>query len=149
MCCGNGKKRAVLQPESQSVSRSRRAISPYVEPDMTVGAEGMTLIEYQLTKAGPVVYIGAVTHQRYVFGGKHKRGLVDNRDVPGLIARIEDRRHAFAYAQVIEQPAPEPVAVAATTAKEMVTEPIKEEAVVLPALAAEPAKPKRMRVKGA
>jgi glycosyltransferase involved in cell wall biosynthesis len=147
MCCGNNKKRAALQPETQSASRSRRAVSPYVEPDFTIGAEGMTLLEYQLTKAGPVVYTGAVTNQRYVFGGKHKRGLVDNRDVPGLIARIEDRRHAFAYAQVIEPPAP----VAVAPEKEIVTEPIKEEMVTLPALVAEPApvKPKRRVKSGA
>lgn len=146
MCCGNNKKRAALSPQSpQSASRSSRAISPYTEPDFTVGSEGMTLLEYQLTKAGPVVYIGAVTQQRYVFGGKHKRGLVDNRDVPGLIARIEDRRHAFGYAQVVEPPIPEPVAAAT---KEIVTETIKEEAVVLPPLPIESAKPRR-RVKSA
>lgn len=135
MCCGNKTKRA-LPPQQQRASRSGRAIPQGMQPDIIIGAEGMTALEYQLTKAGPCVYRGAVTNQTYVFGGKHIAALVDNRDVPGFISRIEDRRHAFAYAQnvlPIPAPAPEVKAEPAPNGKhEIVTEPIKEEVIVEP-----------------
>lgn len=116
--------------------------------NVVVGAEGMTALEYQLTKAGPVVYRGAVTGQTYVFGGKYRIGLVDNRDVPALISRIEDRRHAFAYAHA-DMPLPilpEPEPIKKGPVGEMITEPIREEAQLEPAaVTEEPARPKRGR----
>lgn len=60
-----------------------------------IGDEGMTLLEYQLPKAGTVTYIGSVTRQTYMFSSTRKRGYVDSRDAPVFLARIEDKRHAF------------------------------------------------------
>ena len=94
MCCG-GKKAPAAQPASiqraARASRGGRNVPQALAPDVVIGIEGMTLLEYKLTKAGPVVYHGTVTFQTYVFGGRHKTGLVDNRDVPGFISRIEDQ----------------------------------------------------------
>lgn len=149
MCCGNSKKRVADPPSMQRASRASRNQVVPMAPDVIVGAAGMTALEYQLTKAGPVVYRGAVTNQTYVFGGKHKIGLVDNRDVPALISRIEDRRHAFAYAPGVVATDLRPqveVKVEKTVAHELVTEPIKEEVVDVPEQTdAESIKPKRGR----
>ena len=145
MCCG-GKKAPATQPQSQKASRSGRSIPQVISSEQVViGAEGMTLLEYKLSKAGSVVYTGAVTRATYVFGGKRKFGMVDNRDVPALIARIEDRRHAFDYAKditVIQPPAEKP----AEPPKEIFTEPIKEEVLPEPmTVEPEPVMPKRGR----
>lgn len=126
MCCGNGKKKPAAQASIQRTSRSSRAVPQALTNDVIVGAEGMTILEYQLTKAGPVVYQGAVTKQTYIFGGKHKLGNIDNRDVPALIARIEDRRHAFAYPANVTMIAPTTEKPTEPT-KEIVTEPMREE----------------------
>lgn len=148
MCCGSKKSAPAAQQNIQRARASRgsssRAVSTPISPDVIVGAQGMTALEYQLTKAGPVVYRGAVTQQTYVFGGRHKIGLVDNRDVPGLISRIEDRRHAFAYAPgVIATDMRPPEVKPAEGPHTLVTEPIKEETVALPAEVDE--KPKSQR----
>lgn len=136
MCCGNKTKQALAPQQQQSrASRNSRTASQPLAPDVVIGAEGMTILEYQLTKAGPVAYYGAVTGQTYIFGGKHKLGNVDNRDVPALLARIEDRRHAFAYPKQ-DKPyieATQPVK-SGGNGKEMVVEPIKEE--ILPEVTA-------------
>lgn len=151
MCCGSKKRQALPPQTNKSVSRSSRVVSQPMAQEVVMGAEGMTILEYQLTKAGPVVYRGAVTGQTYVFGGKHKLGNVDNRDVPGLLARIEDRRHAFAYPTMVVDTPPEPEAVreaapVQTAKPTMVTEPIPEETITLPQVAEpEPEKPKRGR----
>lgn len=127
MCCGGKKAPAAQMQSMQKANRAGRSIPQVIRADQVVmGAEGMTLLEYKLPKAGSVVYTGAVTQATYVFGGKRKFGMVDNRDVPALLARIEDRRHAFDYAKditVIQPPAEKP----AEPPSPMVTEPIKEE----------------------
>lgn len=124
MCCGGKKAPSAAATRSmQRVSRGSRAIPQALPPDVIIGADGMTLLEYQLTKAGPVIYHGAVTGQAYAFGGKHKLGNVDNRDVPALISRIEDRRHAFAYPQNVTPESMPAVELKPT----IVIEPIKEE----------------------
>ena len=119
------------------------------QPDIIIGAEGMTLLEYQLTKAGPVTYRGAVTGQTYVFGGKYKRGLVDNRDVAALISRIEDRRHAFAYATLINTGGSDIDQRPTVTESKIETVPIAEEIMPEPETASvtlatvEPVTPRR------
>ena len=149
MCCGSKKSSgagaASVQRASRS-SRSNRTVPLAPQLDIIVGAEGMTLLEYQLTKAGPVTYRGAVTAQTYVFGGKYKRGLVDNRDVAALIARIEDRRHAFAYAGLVQADGNELDQRPVVTKSKMETEPMKIETLPEPVMTmatAEPVVPKR------
>jgi hypothetical protein len=68
----------------------------------------MVLLEYQLNKAGHVMYTGAVTHQQYAFGGSHKRGYVDARDAPALLDRYESRRRVFAVVDTAPVPPPAP-----------------------------------------
>jgi hypothetical protein len=150
MCCGGKKSAPGIQRATGRASRSARAIPQALTQEIIIGSEGMTILEYQLTKAGPQTYRGAVTNKTYVFGGKHKQGLVDNRDVPGFISRIEDRRHAFGYPQdVIHEPPPEPKAEEAKGP--LITEQIKEEILPDPTLAQEAAevaelvRPKRGR----
>lgn len=142
MCCGS-KKTALPAQQQSKTSRSSRAVAQSLAPDIIVGAEGMTTLEYQLTKAGPTVYRGAVTGQTYVFGGRHKLCNVDNRDVPALLSRIEDRRHAFALA-TIETNAPAPMP---TPEKKLETVPIKEEVLPEPMPEIEPVQVKTIKRK--
>lgn len=95
MCCGKKNTTAPSRAGAQSKSGGIQ--------QMTIGEEGMTLLEYQLPKAGSVIYTGAVTRQPYAFSSIRKRGYVDSRDARALLDRIEDRRHAF-----IEVKEPEP-----------------------------------------
>jgi glycosyltransferase involved in cell wall biosynthesis len=88
MCCGNKKSPA----RTMSVAGTSKLGGTGM---FNIGDEGMTLLEFQLPKAGHVTYIGDVTRQTYVFSSLRKRGYVDSRDAPALLARIEDRRHAF------------------------------------------------------
>jgi hypothetical protein len=69
----------------------------------------MVLLEYQLNKAGHVMYTGSVTGQQYAFGGSHKRGHVDARDAPALLDRYESRRRVFAVVDTTPAPPPTPV----------------------------------------
>lgn len=119
MCCGSKAKSTAI---ARSTS-SRRGIQSVSQRQITplVGAEGMVILEYQLPKAGRVLYTGAVTGQQYAFGGQYKTNYVDARDAPALLARIEDRRHAFILAEV-SQPVIEPMP--AEKQKEFITEVI-------------------------
>ena len=125
MCCNKPKPKAL--PQQQASKSSRGIKSNPNPPPIVVGSEGTVLIEYLLSKAGTVTYRGSFTKQEYAFGGKRKQNYVDARDAPALLARIEDRRHAFALAQT-EQPVVEPEKP--LSVKEIITEPIKN-AVVL------------------
>lgn len=119
MCCGSKAKSTAI---ARSTS-SRRGIQSVSQRQITplVGAEGMVLLEYQLPKSGRVLYTGAVTGQQYAFGGRNKTNNVDARDAPALLARIEDRRHAFTLAEISE-PVIEPLP--AEKPKEFITEVI-------------------------
>ena len=100
MCCGNKSK-----PKTVAASKSRSAPTrnQYVEP--IYSESGMVLVEYQLPKAGKILYTGAVTGRQYAFSSAHKRNNVDVRDAPALLQRIEDRRRAFLRVDA-EPPAP-------------------------------------------
>jgi len=91
MCCGNKSKPKVLAQSSSSRNAPTR--NQYIEP--IYSESGMVLVEYQLPKAGKVLYTGAVTGRQYAFSSSHKRNNVDVRDAPALLQRIEDRRRAF------------------------------------------------------
>jgi glycosyltransferase involved in cell wall biosynthesis len=107
-CCGA---RKVARSDKSTSSRStpaRNSSSPRAVVDLRVGIEGMVLLEFQLNKAGYVMYTGSVTGQQYAFGGSHKRGYVDARDAPALLDRYESRRHVFAVVDTTPEPAPAP-----------------------------------------
>jgi GT2 family glycosyltransferase len=83
-CCGGKSK-------STGVVTMRRNTSQQVFP----GAEGMTLLLYDGGNAGDSTWWGPVTNQRYIFGGARRRGMVDNRDVPGLTSMSKGGRPLF------------------------------------------------------
>lgn len=104
MCCGNSSKKAASIQKSAGRFAGTNAAAQREAAMMQVGAVGMVLLEYQLPKAGHVIYTGSFTGQQYTFSSIRKRGYVDVRDAPTFLDRIEDRRHAFI--QVFEaQPA--------------------------------------------
>jgi glycosyltransferase involved in cell wall biosynthesis len=108
MCCG-GKRTAANPAQGASKSRRSRTVNePYNVP-LVADSNGMVLIEYQLPKAGSVLYTGSVTKRQYAFSMSKNRGYVDARDATALLARIEDRRRAFKLIEPekpAEQPAP-------------------------------------------
>lgn len=94
MCCG-GKRTASNPSQGASKSRKSRTVNtPYYAP-LAAGPDGTVLIEYQLPKAGSVLYTGSETRKQYAFSMSKNRNYVDVRDAPALLARIEDRRRAF------------------------------------------------------
>jgi len=61
---------------------------------MVVGEHGLVGVRYTgLTDID--TYPGAVTGQAYPFGLFRQRGYVDARDLPGLLATIEDGFKVF------------------------------------------------------
>ena len=122
MCCGS-KSKSEARARMSSVSKRTVPNSPNRYAPLAYGDGGTTLIEYLLNKAGPVQYFGAVTKKQYQFGGQQTQNYVDNLDVPALLSRIEDRRHAFQLAEIqpVAQIVIEPARV---QVKEMITEPV-------------------------
>jgi len=106
-CCGARKVRSDRSVASRSTP-ARTVSNPRAVVDLRVGVDGMVLLEYQLNKAGHVMYTGSVTGQQYAFGGSHKRGYVDARDAPALLARYESRRRVFAVVDTTPAPPPAP-----------------------------------------
>jgi hypothetical protein len=107
-CCGGRRSAPARGARSNQVS-------------MRIGETGMTLMEYVGINTGRTVVLGEVTGQRYVAKGPGATFYADNRDVPGLLDTILQRRVAFrrraqAVAQAIE------TAVESTPYEEAVTD---------------------------
>lgn len=95
-CCGSGG--PAVPNIGGATNRNRAAaISP-------VGAEGMTILNYTGLNTGTEPWYGPVTGARYLFGLKRPQGYVDNRDVPGLLAVVQNRRPIFSRAPATVAP---------------------------------------------
>lgn len=81
-CCGGRRTPATRGARSSQVA-------------MRIGENGMTLMEYVGINTGRTVVFGAVTGQRYIAKGPGATFYADNRDVPGLLDTILQRRVAF------------------------------------------------------
>jgi len=108
MCCGAKVNRSTPASVATRTTSARTMSTPRSVVDLRVGVDGMVLLEYQLNKAGHVMYTGSVTGQQYAFGGSHKRGHVDARDAPALLDRYESRRRVFAVVDTTPTP-PAPI----------------------------------------
>lgn len=96
MCCRSGRKKAKSRAAQRGATQgTNRAES------LQIGAEGMTLLEY-VGASGPKPYTAPATRQTYVFGGSHRTGYVDNRDVDWFLERAEGRKLIFHKATPIE-----------------------------------------------
>jgi glycosyltransferase involved in cell wall biosynthesis len=143
MCCGNSNKRAAAAKAGAGGAAAKAGGTG----TFNIGDEGMTLLEFQLPKAGHVTYIGTVTHQTYVFSSIRKRGYVDSRDASALLARIEDRRHAFIQVEEARQPVATPPLAEVAPAKEPAPALATEELVITETVpqAAQTLKPRKPR----
>lgn len=151
MCCGNGKKNgaglaAARQSRSSSASGEKAAMMARATA-FTAGADQVE-IEYQLPKAGRVLYTGKVTGKQYAFSSTHARNYVDMRDAPAFLSRIEDRRHAFLLVDSIilnqnPQPPPMPEEVRKPEPVGVITQEIDIKETVEVAEAPKPRKPRK------
>lgn len=91
---------------------------------ITLGAEGMTLLEYVGTDTGRSTWWGPVTHARYVVSARRPVIYVDNRDVEGMVGMVADRQPVFRPYVAPEPIAPETEEIAPEPTE---TEPEPEE----------------------
>ena len=78
-CCGSGRRATPVHQQSVQPMQDIQQAFP--------GEEGMDVMEYTGTNHGIQEWRGMSTNARYAFGGTKRRGYVDKRDVPSLIAR--------------------------------------------------------------
>lgn len=101
-CCGKSDKKTVSLSATSSI---------------TIGQEGMTILEYTGTSIGDMTWRGPVTRIKYLFGGIRKRGYVDNRDVPGMLNLRDNGVPVFKIYEEVKAIS-EPVAIVADTQPE-------------------------------
>lgn len=70
------------------------------------GQSGMVILEYAGGNAGDETWIGPETRTTYLLGGSRKRGYVDKRDAPGLLALRDKGKPVFVVVEPVEETKP-------------------------------------------
>lgn len=93
MCCGR-----------PSAGNNGKAASMAIRHSKDLpGQEGMVILEYVGNNAGDTTWTGSVTRTSYLLGGARKRGYVDKRDAPGLLASRKHNKPVFIQIEAIEE----------------------------------------------
>ena len=88
MCCG--------RPSAQAAAKNNGVASMSVRYSKDLpGQNGMAILEYTGGNAGDTNWVGPATGTTYIFGGVRKKGYVDKRDVPGMLAMRRMGRQLF------------------------------------------------------
>lgn len=99
-CCG-GSARDSGSSDLGNLAASNNASGGGAE-EMSVGQEGMVLLEYLGGNAGEESWYGPVTSLRYLFSTGKRTAYVDQRDAAAMIAIRENRRPVFELAAAPE-----------------------------------------------
>lgn len=98
MCCGRP-----TATTSKTSGGGAAAMATRYSKDLP-GQQGMVILEYQGNNAGDETWYGPVTKTTYLLGGSRKRGYVDRRDAPGMLAWRENGKRIFEEAAPAETP---------------------------------------------
>lgn len=90
-CCGS---RRVTAPAST------RGAYAMTQANLVGSRDGMKMVEYLGANLGTQEWASPVTGARYVFGGKRKRGWVDERDIEWITSKWQGDRPLF---RVVEE----------------------------------------------